>query len=939
MFKPITCTSADGSITLVLSGGGGITSFNWSTPNGSGLVAGQQNQTGLTAGTYNVTVNSSYGCSATASYVLSGPGNCFCPTIGSVSSAPSPACVDENVTLTASGLINMAGTYGIVFKSFAAATADPYTGGTILATVANALLGGGGTSATATVSFALGGTNFIYAILTPTPADGACRPSATTTLIVDMTAPTISCPANIAVNNTTGLCSAVVTYITPVGTDNCPSPTTVQIGGLASGGSFPVGVTTNIFRVSDGANATTCSFTVTVTDNEAPVISCPANIAVNNTTGLCGAIVSYSTPAGTDNCPGATTVQTAGLASGSSFPVGATTNTFRVTAGNSTTATCSFTVTVTDNQAPAITCPANIAVNNTAGLCSATVTYATPTGTDNCPGATTVQTAGLASGSSFPVGATTNTFRVTAGNSTTATCSFTVTVTDNQAPAITCPANIAVNSTVGLCSATVTYVTPVGTDNCSGASTTQTAGNASGSSFPVGTTTNTFRVTAGNGATSTCAFTVTVTDNQPPVITCPVNQNIPANASCSGQVGVWNAASVSDNCTAAGSIVVTQSPNSGTALNGHNAFSLVTLTANDGNGNTRSCNFTVTLKDVTAPTALCKNITANLGVSGTVLVLPAAVNNGSSDNCAFNLSVTPNTFNCSNIGTNIVTLRSTDAGGNTATCTAMVTVKDMTGPNASCKNPIIFLDNTGHATLTVAQVNNGSTDACGISLMGITKSAFNCTEQGTNAVRLLLTDANGNTSSCLSTVTVKDAIVPTAYCEDVTVQLQSNGYVVVYGANLASESFDNCAIVSYAPTAMVYKNGNIGDNNLTITVKDFAGNAATCVSVVTVEPMSGPQEFQADNTVFGTGANTYPFLIFPNPTTSDISVLFEMPSEQTAQVRIYDLQGRMLLSHSFMAVQGENLMPVSLENFASGVYLVDFQSADLKVITRLVVGR
>ncbi len=229
--------------------------LTWSTPNGSGLVPGQQNQSGLTVGTYNVTVTSPYGCSATASYTLTGPGGCDCPTIGAVSAAPSPACVGVPVTLTASGLVNMAGTYGIVFKSFSAVTSDPYTGGIILATVPNASLGGGGTTATAMVTFPAGGTNIIYAILTPTPTNGLCRPSATTTLDVDIQIPAITCPTNIAVANTPGLCSAVVSYTTPVGTDNCSGATTIQTLGLPSGASFPVGATTNIFKVTDAEPA------------------------------------------------------------------------------------------------------------------------------------------------------------------------------------------------------------------------------------------------------------------------------------------------------------------------------------------------------------------------------------------------------------------------------------------------------------------------------------------------------------------------------------------------------------------------------------------------------------------------------------------------------------------------------------------------------------
>jgi 2-methylaconitate cis-trans-isomerase PrpF len=70
-----------------------------------------------------------------------------------------------------------------------------------------------------------------------------------------------------------------------------------------------------------------------------------------------------------------TVTQTAGLPSGSVFPVGTTTNTFQTTDGVGLTSTCSFTVTVVDNQNPVITCPANITVNTPPGSCTAVVSY------------------------------------------------------------------------------------------------------------------------------------------------------------------------------------------------------------------------------------------------------------------------------------------------------------------------------------------------------------------------------------------------------------------------------------------------------------------------------------------------------------------------------------------------------------------------------------
>jgi hypothetical protein len=85
-----------------------------------------------------------------------------------------------------------------------------------------------------------------------------------------------------------------------------------------------------------------------------------------------------------------------------------------------------------------------------------------------------------------------------------------VTVNDTQNPAITCPDNIAIEPTCPT-GAVVTYTAPTGTDNCPDPVTTQIAGLASGSIFPIGvTTTNTFKVTDASGNVATCSFTVRV---------------------------------------------------------------------------------------------------------------------------------------------------------------------------------------------------------------------------------------------------------------------------------------------------------------------------------------------------------------------------------------------------------------------------------------------
>ncbi|MBL7826287.1 MAG: HYR domain-containing protein, partial [Saprospiraceae bacterium] len=191
----------------------------------------------------------------------------------------------------------------------------------------------------------------------------------------DVTPPSITCPGNISVPNTTNACSAIVTY-TVSGGDNCSAPSLTLISGLPGGSvPFPVGVTVNTWRATDASNnSATCSFTVTVNDTQLPNITCPANIVTSNAPNLCSAVVTYSI-LGSDNCTAPTLTLIGGLSSGSSFPVGVTTNTWRATDQANNTRTCSFTVTVNDTQKPVITCPANIVRNNDPGKCYAVVTY------------------------------------------------------------------------------------------------------------------------------------------------------------------------------------------------------------------------------------------------------------------------------------------------------------------------------------------------------------------------------------------------------------------------------------------------------------------------------------------------------------------------------------------------------------------------------------
>ena len=157
---------------------------------------------------------------------------------------------------------------------------------------------------------------------------------------------------------------------------------------------------------------------------------------------------------------------------------------------------------------------------------------------------------------------------------------------------------MSVNTDTGTCEAIVNYSAPTASDGCGNVTVSQTAGLASGSAFPVGTTTNSFVVTDDCGNTASCSFDIIVTDNEDPVIICPADQTVDPGVGNPYTVPDYFGtaqATVTDNCTNPVTIT-SQNPTAGTMLN-DGAYT-VTLTAEDQYGNTSTCSFTLTVDTV-----------------------------------------------------------------------------------------------------------------------------------------------------------------------------------------------------------------------------------------------------------------------------------------------------------------------------------------------------
>ena len=662
----------------------------------------------------------------------------------------------------------------------------------------------------APTTFPLGATTVTWTV---TDGSGNIQTATQLVTVVDTTLPTITAPANIVTTTTSGCTATGIVLGTPTTADNCSVASVTNNAPT----TYPVGVTTVTWTVTDGSgNVATATQLVTVNDTTLPTITAPANVIVSANNSCVAINVVLGTPVTADNCTVAS-VTNNGLAS---FPLGVTTVTWIVTDASGNTATATQTVTVNDTTLPTIVAPAALTVSSSATCGVTGLSLGTPVTGDNCSVASVTNNAPT----TFPLGATTVTWTVTDGSGNIQTATQLVTVVDTTLPTITAPANIVTTTTSGCTATGIVLGTPTTADNCSVASVT----NNAPTTYPVGVTTVTWTVTDGSGNVATATQTVTVTDITLPTITAPANVIVSTNNECSAINVVLGSPVTVDNCTVAS---VTN--------NGLSSYPLgtttVTWTVTDASGNAATATQTVTVIDTVLPTifapAAINLFTDTTSCTATNVVLETPV---TFDNCSV-ASVTNNAPVAFPIGTTTVIWTVTDGSGNTATATQLVTVTDNVLPTVITQNITVALDVSGQATITAAQINNGSFDNCSIATITVSPTTFNCSNVGPNTVTLTVTDVNGNVKTATAIVTIIDAIAPTVIAQNATVYLDANGYATITTTMINNGSFDSCGIAQMTLSTTTFNCGNVGTNTVTLTVTDVNGNSATADVIITVK--------------------------------------------------------------------------------------------------------
>jgi hypothetical protein len=676
--------------------------------------------------------------------------------------------------------------------------------------------------------------------VTAVDASGNTTTSTYTVNVLDQLAPVItpkSTPTTIALD-ATGNAAVTLADVMGVALDNCTAspvvtwfPTSVSCAQVGP-------VTVTITAVDASGNVSNATKVIQIIDNIAPTVVLNGNSLVTytlplNASGNATLTVPNVVNSATDNCgtPVVSLSKTAFDCSNLGDNVVVVTAVDQFGNVKSTNAI----VKVVDVTAPTIVTPStqvvlNLSANGTATLPLNQVMLSTA---DNCGTPTVTWAPSTFSCANLGNNTVTITSTDASGNVSTAT--VVVLVQDVTAPVIATVSGVVTkvlgtNGTVAISQSDVVASVSDACDNASTVTWTPTTVSCAN----VGNVAVIITAVDASGNISTSVKTVLVVDQTAPVISSPAS--ITLNLNAAGTVTLpAGVASATDNCAVNG-IQYSKSLFDCTNLGANT----VTITATDAHGNVATSTMTVNVVDNTAPslTLVGSPMTVALNAAGTASVNAAQLVANANDNCAIaSYTVTPNTFNCSNLGGNTVTVTATDASGNATSQTVTVNVVDVTGP-AIVVNPAavtVTLNANGVGSITNAQVVSSVSDNCTAApSVVITPNVFTCADLGQQMVTIFATDAAGNISTTTKLITVVDASAPVIVSAPQNVTLPGCNGTFTY----AYQVTDNCGYTATLVSGMA--SGTqfpVGTTTVTWSFVDASGNTSTHSFDVTVLPL------------------------------------------------------------------------------------------------------
>jgi hypothetical protein len=394
------------------------------------------------------------------------------------------------------------------------------------------------------------------------------------------------------------------------------------------------------------------------------------------------------------------------------------------------------------------------------------------------------------------------------------------------------------------------------------------------------------------------------------------------NPACANEATGSATASISGGTTPY-NFVWSNGQNSNTATN--LAAGNYGVTVTDQNGCQSSTSVQIIALDNVPPTVSLQNATLPLNASGIAEVTLSAMAAQLADNCGVaSTSISPNTFNCTQLGAHEVTVTVTDQSGLTATAKATVTVVDNIAPVVTCPTNLTrcAADNLVTYDAPVAVDNclgNGGTWKLENGLPSGSSFPIGSTTQTYS-----YTDAGGNVGACSFNVNVIE-------------QVEMNNVSVTNDVNHQSVgAIDITVSGGSGPYTFKWtKDGQtvgdtedltgIGEGFYTVVVTDANG----CFVI--------KEEIQVQNTVGATEPSWLKGVrLQPNPTNGLTRVTFTQTLTSTLEISVIDATGRILMTD---ISEGQFEVVLDCSTLPEGIYVVRFRTGSEVGAKRLMVSR
>jgi gliding motility-associated-like protein len=146
-------------------------------------------------------------------------------------------------------------------------------------------------------------------------------------------------------------------------------------------------------------------------------------------------------------------------------------------------------------------------------------------------------------------------------------------------------------------------------------------------------------------------------------------------------------------------------------------------------------------------------------------------------------------------------------------------------PAVKTQMKVVYLDASGNASISTTDIDNASTDNCGVKSLSLDKTTFDCSNVGQNIVTLTVTDVNDNINTDTASVFVRDTISPTMTVVNTIIAIDTSGSAYLNTGLVVSASDDKCGVKSIVLSKDKFGLADLGNNSVDITITDVNGNS------------------------------------------------------------------------------------------------------------------